>query len=213
MAKNQYLKAKNASWLRFFLGVNIAAFTSVVVGRQLTAGSIEHFWQRLSAQDGLVALCFPIATIVLTGVLGDLAKARLVFWRWNDPLPGCRAFSIIMGSDPRIDTKDVRSRLGSLPVRGKDQNAAWYKLYRKHAEEPMILEAHRTYLLTRDMTAMAAIFAVAFSAGALVAAVSWKTVVVYVGALVIQYLILATSARNYGNRFVANVLVEESQAE
>lgn len=209
--KQPYLKAKNDWWLRLFVGMNVATFVSVAVGRQLTAGSIENFWQRLSAEHGLIALCFPLATIVLNGVLGDRAKARVVFWRWNDPLPGCRAFSAIMLSDPRIDATRLKSRHGPFPSKGKEQNAFWYRLYKAHAEKQTVLEAHRAYLLIRDMTALAAIFAVGFAAGAFITASGWKLATIYAAALATQYLILATSARNYGNRFVANVLVEESQ--
>jgi hypothetical protein len=210
--KQPYLKAKNAWWLRVFLVANTAAFLSVVIAGQLSASSVEHFWQRLSVQHGLIALCFPLATLVLNGVFGDLAKARIVFWRWNDPLPGCRAFSTIIRSDPRVDVARLRKRLGHFPSKTKEQNAAWYRLYRAHAEKATILEAHQAYLLTRDLAAMAAMFAVGFSASGFVILESWKLASLYGTALAAQYLILATSARNYGNRFVANVLVEESQA-
>jgi hypothetical protein len=213
MAKNQpYLKARNDWWLRLFLGVNMAAFVSVAVGKQLSASSVEHFWEHLSAEHGVIALCFPLATIVLNGLLGHQAKARLVFWRWNNPLPGCRAFSTILRRDPRVDTKSLRLKLGAFPSKGKEQSAVWYRLYRAHAGKPTVLEAHQAYLLTRDMTALAAIFAVTFSAGTFATVFSWKVAILYAAVLLTQYVVLATSARNYGNRFVANVLAEESQA-
>ncbi len=64
-----YLKGKNAWWLRLFIGVNVAIFLSVVIGRQLTTSSVEHFWLWLSARDGMFALFIPLAAIVLNGVL------------------------------------------------------------------------------------------------------------------------------------------------
>ncbi len=214
MGANQpYLKAENVWWLRLFLGVNVAAFLSIAVGQQLTAVSIDHFWQRLSAKDSLLAVCFPLATIVLNGVLGDLGKARLVFWRWKNPLPGCRAFSVTMATDPRIDAVRLRAKLGLVPTEPKEQNAAWYGLYRAHADNQTIREAHRVYLLTRDMAALAALFAVGLSVGAFITTIGWKTMTLYSGALLAQYAVVATSARNYGNRFVANVLAEGSHAE
>lgn len=213
MGTNQpSLKANNVWWLRLFLGVNVAVFLSIAIGHQLTGTSIEHFWQRLSAKDGLLALCFPLATLVLNGVLGDLGKARLVFWRWRNPLPGCRAFSVIMVADPRIDAARLRSRLSPLPSEPKEQNAAWYHFYKAHADKQIIWEAHRAYLLTRDMAALAAVLAVSFSIGGFIAATGWKLATLYSVALVGQYVLVATSARNYGNRFVANVLAEESHA-
>jgi hypothetical protein len=210
--KQPNLKTKNVWWLRLFLGVNVAVFLSIAIGHQLSGATIEHFWQRLSAKDGLLALCFPLATLVLNGFFGDLGKARLVFWRWRNPLPGCRAFSDVMGTDPRIDVTRLRSKLSPLPSKPKEQNAVWYRLYKAHANKETIWDAHRAYLLTRDMAAMAAVFAFSFIPGVFITATEWKLATLYSGALLAQYVIIATSARNYGNRFVADVLVEESQA-
>ncbi|MBN2037292.1 MAG: hypothetical protein JW768_11165 [Chitinispirillaceae bacterium] len=205
------LKGKNVWWLRLFIVVNSAIFLSVIIGKQLTMTSIDHFWQNLSAKDGLLALCFPLITIILNGVIGDLGKARLVFWRWRNPLPGCRAFSVIMQTDPRIDVARISTKLGSVPLEPKEQNAKWYHLYKTHVDKPIVIEAHRNYLLTRDITAIAALFVVVFSSGTFLSTIGWRLSVLYTVAILAQYLIVATSARNYGNRFVANVLVEESQ--
>jgi hypothetical protein len=213
MAKKQvYLKAQNAWWLGLFVTVNVAAYASVAVARELTGASVENFWHRFSLERGLFAVSFALATVILNGFLGDLGKARVVFWRWSNPLPGSRAFSVVVPTDPRIDAARLRSRVGPFPRRPNDQNAAWYRLYRAHADKVTVLEAHRAYLLTRDMTGLAALFAIGFSVGAFVAVSGWRLPTVYSAALAAQYLIVATSARNYGNRFVANVLVEESQA-
>ena len=208
----QYFKGKNIWWLRLFTGLNMAVFLSVAIGQQLTAYSVDHFWQRLSAKDGLFPLSVLLATIVLNGVLGDLGKARLVFWRWRNPLPGCRAFSVIMVTDPRIDLKRLQKKLSVIPSEPKEQNATWYRLYKAHADKQTVTEAHRAYLLTRDMTALAAIFAVGFSFGAAISTVTWPLAAFYSVALLSQYIVLSRAARNYGSRFVANVLVEESHA-
>lgn len=211
--EQKYLKNKNARFLWLFIGVNLSAFLSVSIGTQLTGSLIEHFWQRVSARDGLAAICMPLAAVVLNGLLGDLAKARLVFWRWQNPLPGCRAFSELMGTDPRIDAAALRAKHGELPHEPKAQNTLWYQLYKKHTESVTVIEAHRAYLLTRDMTAVSAVFVVLFSMGVLIASVGWKMAALYSAVLIAQYLILSTSARNYGRRFVLNVLTEESHAK
>ena len=206
----EHLKSKNAPLLWLFIGVNFAAFLSVVVAKQLTGSSIEHFWQHVSAKDGLFALCTPLATIVLNGALGELTKARLVFWRWQDPLPGCRAFSQLVGRDPRIDVPALKAKHGALPLDPNEQNALWYRIYKKHRESITAVEAHRAYLLTRDMAALSAIFFVVFSVGVLIAMVGSNIAVMYSGILIAQYLIISTAARSYGTRFVLNVLTEES---
>jgi hypothetical protein len=215
MGTNQpYLKGKNIWWIRLFTVANMAVFLSVVIGHQLTMTSVGHFWARFSVKDGILALCFPLVTIVLNGILGDLSKARLVFWKWRNPLPGCRAFSDIMCADPRIDAARLRVKLNPLPTKPQEQNAAWYRLYKAHADKQYILQAHQAYLLTRDMAAFAAIFAFSFPLGALIgvliSTIEWKLWAIYSGSLLIQYFLVATSARSYGKRFVANVLTEES---
>lgn len=214
MAKKQSsLKSKNAVFLWLFIGVNFAVFLSVVVGAQLTYESVEHFWQRVSAKNGLIALCIPLATVVLNGVLGDMAKARLVFWRWKNPLPGCRAFSELVNTDPRIDVAALKAKHGAFPRSPKDQNALWFQIYKKHAAALTVSEGHRVYLLTRDMASLSLIFALVFPLCAFLSPIHRGVAFVYCAALLGQYLIVATSARNYGRRFVLNVLTEESHAK
>ncbi len=211
--KQSYLKSKNARYLWLFVGVNTAVFLSVVFGEKLTYSAIEHRWHQISAKDGLIAVCIPLATIVLNGFLGHLAKARIVFWRWRNPLPGCRVFSKLMSADPRVDAKILKAKYGQFPKVPGEQNALWYRLYKAHVESVTVSEAHKAYLLTRDMAAFSTLFVVLFLAGGIAASVGTRVVLLYCAFLVSQYLVLSTSARNYGNRFVLNVLAEASRAK
>ena len=210
--KDPYLKGKNVVYLWSFIGVNLAIFLSLIVSRQFATSSIDHFWQRVTTKDGIIAASIPLLAIVLTGVLSDAGKARLVFWRWHNPLPGCRVFTELVNTDPRIDVPALRMKHGDFPQDPREQNALWYRLYKGHKTIPLVWEAHKIYLLTRDMTTIAAVFAVVFSIGLLVASVSRTVLLLYVGVLVAQYILVASAARNYGNRFVLNVLCEESQS-
>jgi len=205
------LKAKSSLYLWPFVAVNVAVFLSVVInkGLPLSLQSLEQFWSQVRAKNGIIAVSIPIAVIVLGGVLSDVAKARLVFWRWQNPLPGCRAFSHLLAADPRIDGKVLAAKHGRFPRKPSEQNALWYKLYREHKMKPMVWYSHRTYLLTRDLATIAACFVLLFSAGAGLAQVGWKTLACYSGVLILQYVIIASAARNYGCRFVQNVLCEE----
>lgn len=204
-----YLKGKNAIYLWSFVSINFAVFLCLLISKVLTESSLDQFWHRVTMKDGIIAAGVPILAIVLSGVVGDIGKARLVFWRWSDPLPGCRVFSKLIKTDPRIDVAALRSKLGEFPTEPHTQNALWFKLYRSHSEAPRILEGHRIYLLTRDMTTIAAVFAVLLSAAVFGASTSFAVAGLYVVALLLQYLLVATAARNYGNRFVLNVLSEE----
>jgi hypothetical protein len=206
-----YLKSKNAAYLWTFIGVNFAIFLSLFVSKGFAGASVDHFWQRVTAKDGIIAASLPLLAIVLSGVLSDLGKARLVFWRWHNPLPGCRAFTELLSTEPRIDVPALKSKLGELPQDPQAQNALWYRLYTGRSADIKISEAHRIYLLTRDMTTIAALFVVLFSIGVVIGSVDWKTAALYTVALIAQYLLIASAARNYGTRFVLNVLSEESQ--
>jgi hypothetical protein len=210
--RQPYLKGKNAAYLWSFIGANLAIFLSLFVGKMFTGPSVEHFWERVTTKDGIIAASMPILGIVLSGALSDVAKARLVFWRWHNPLPGCRAFTELISRDPRIDVPALRRKLGKLPRDPQAQNALWYRLYKERSADVKISEAHRIYLLTRDMASISALLVVLFSIGLAVSSANPKVVALYTGILIAQYVLVASAARNYGTRFVLNVLAEESQS-
>ena len=160
--REPYLKGKNAVYLWSFIGANLAIFLSLIVSRQFTSSSIDHFWGRVTTKDGIIAATVPIFAIVLSGVLSDAGKARLVFWRWRNPLPGCRVFTELISTDPRIDLSAMKRKHGDFPQDPRAQNALWYRLYKGHRTTPQVAEAHRIYLLTRDITTIAAVFAILF---------------------------------------------------
>src|ERR1700683_363383 len=207
-AEEPYLKGKNTRYLWTFISVNIAVFLCLLVSKALTESSLDHFWHRVTMKDGIVIASVPILALVLSGILGQVGKARLVFWRWTNPLPGCRVFSQLLQTDPRIDVPALRSKLGEFPTEPHAQNALWFKLYRRHSTAPRSLRAQSDHLLTRDMATAAAVFSVLLSTTVLLGSVSHKVAGIYAFALLLQYFMCANAARNYGNRFVLNVLSE-----
>jgi hypothetical protein len=208
-----YLKGKNALSLWAFVGANLAICLSLFITKGFSTASIDQLWKSITKKDGIIAVLMPLLTIILSGLFSDTAKARLVFWRWRHPLPGCRVFTELIQSDPRIDVPALRKKHGDFPQDPHAQNALWYRLYKEHSGSIVISEAHRIYLLTRDMTTLSAVFVVLFSIAIGLDSVGWKMAVFYSGALLAQYLMIATAARNYGVRFVLNVLAEESHSQ
>src|SRR5258708_3640585 len=91
-------RSGNSVYIWTFIGVNVALFLWLALG-----GGLDASWARVTAKNGVIAAAIPILAIVLTNILSDQAKARLVFWRWHHPLPGCRAFNELISTDPRID--------------------------------------------------------------------------------------------------------------
>ena len=207
------LKGHNFRYMWPFIGINLAVFLSILVSKQLGGGALESFWHRITAKDGIVAAGIPLLAIVLSGVFSDQNKARLVFWRWRHPLPGCRVFTQLIETDPRINVPALKNRLGAFPRAPQAQNALWYQLYKARQKAVTVFQAHRVYLLTRDMATVSAAFVVLFPIGLIANhGLGERTSILYVAALALQYLLTATAARNYGNRFVLNVLVEQSHA-
>jgi hypothetical protein len=200
----------NSAYLWSFIAANLAIFLTLVLNRQFTGSSVEHLWEGITKKNGIIAAIIPILAIFLSGALSDIGKARLVFWRWHNPLPGCRAFTELVRTDPRIDLPALMRKHGDFPQDPKAQNAFWYRLYRGHKTTRMVWESQKIYLLTSDLTTISAAFAILFSVGAAVASTGWKISLTYTVALAIQYVVAASAARNYGNRFVLNVLSEES---
>ena len=210
-ANHPYLQGRNAAYLWSFIGINLAIFLSLFVTNCFTVLSVQYFWGRMTAKDGILVAIIPILTIILRGVIGDRGKARLVFWRWHYPLPGSRVFTELMSTDVRIDAQALEKKLGVLPTDPETQNKLWYRLYKEYHSE-MISASHRMYLLTRDMTTIAALFVALLPAAVFIVSMNWRIAALYALCLVMQYLLIARTSCNYGTRFVLNVLTEVSQS-
>lgn len=209
-AKEPYLKGKNALYLWSFVSVNVAIFLSLIVSRHFDSASIAHSWSQVTTKNGIIAVSIPLVTIILAGLLNDISKARLVFWKWRHPLPGTRVFSELISTDSRIDLTALKKVIRKFPRAPQEQNALWYKLYRKHKMTRSVWESHKVYLLTRDMSVIAALTALLFSVGVATAGADLRTTLIYFVLLTVQYALIAKAAHNYGNRFVLNVICEES---
>jgi hypothetical protein len=152
----------------------------------------------------------PILVLLLTGLLSHEAKARLVYWKIANPLPGSAAFTKHAPADARIDMEALAKNVGDLPSEPREQNSKWYKLYRLVNNDVVVSHAHKLYLMYRDMAAMSLLSiplvpAVLWYAGA--PPTSWW---IAGGFLSLQYVVCAIGARHSGNRFVCNVLAIHS---
>lgn len=204
------LKEQNIWKLAAFIVVNVVVLWSVGTLARVDVTSIRHVLDSLEYRDGIIGLLLPLAVVALNGVVGSTQKARLVFWRWKHPLPGSRAFTKLGPDDPRVDMRVLEQNLGELPTEPSEQNAVWYRLFRKHEEVPRVRIAHRDYLLTRDVTSLSFLFFLGFGAGILFTPVVLQVKVLYGVGMGVLYVLLRMSAKNYGERFVCTVLAEES---
>ena len=199
------LKSQNWPYILPYIGLHLVAFYAVTTGSddiwKLTEGVIKSAtW---SVASGFLAL-------IMNGLLTGEQKATLVFWRLTHPLPGSEAFSKYLHSDPRIDPSILKSRYGELPVDPTEQNRLWYKMYRRHEEDPGVRDAHGSYLAARDLTALSAMFLIILGPAAALIARDTLSVVIYAALLCMLYALTSKAARTYGCRFVTNVLAAET---
>ena len=185
------------------LGLNFLVLFAAVNTGNLAPPSVDDVKQWHDLLPAGVGVTF---AGVVNGLLSANNKARLVFWRWSNPLPGNFAFSRYAQQDPRIDVVALREIVPAWPSNANDENRLWYRLYKSVENEPAITDAHRHFLLTRDYTAIA--FILLTTAGPLGA---WLiatpiTAIAYVALLLLQYLLAREAAKNYGIRLVTSVL-------
>ena len=204
------LKSEYSSKLYFFIAFNFLIAWSVIIFGKIEFNNITVFLKEAVSQESLIGIFLPITTIVINGLLSSNIKAKLVFWKIKNPLPGSIAFSKLSHSDARISIKSLESRNGVLPTDPQEQNRLWYNIYKKHDNKPIIHEVHRNFLFTRDMSSIAFLFAVLwlFAMPFLHIEILAKSLLWLV--YVLEYFLTMIAARNYGHRFVCNVLAEES---
>ena len=187
---------------------NLIVYAVVINGDRIDAGGWDAAWR--AARELLPAAAMLVIITVVNGLIDHHNKARLVFWRWRYPLPGCRAFSVHAKRDPRINVPALRAKLGQFPKSEAEQNSTWYRLYRSIETDAAVAHVHQDFLFTRDFAALSALTIPLLGATAFVQAGFGQRSVLYVTFLITQYGVTSFAAANYGKRFVATVLAIKS---
>lgn len=207
--KQRYIKSENRKWLIGYLLLQIVIFALFSGLINSTFSDVNALLSKLKDPQGFLPLIAVIFSIVLEGLLSNPIKEFLVFWRIKNRLPGHRAFSVIGPRDARVNMEKVKALFpNGLPSDPKLQNQEWFQLYKKYGDERRVFYSHKAFLLTRDLTALtAAVIPLSFI-GHLIAGTQWKIIGYHVLFLMALLVLISLSTRSYGNRFVANVLVE-----
>lgn len=204
----KYLKKENLPTLVLCLAWNIALFIVFLNGTDDFWNTLRERISQLRGRDSLFLALTPLILTIASGILPASWKASLVFWRFRYALPGCRAFSNLAKFDPRIDGQRLLSKLDPLPNTPHEQNAVWYRWYKAVQDQMTVQEAHKQFLLNRDITGISFLF---LALGTLSLAFSQTPAIrvwTYGGVALAQYVAFALVARNHGNRFVCNVITE-----
>jgi hypothetical protein len=201
------LKEQNSKLIWVFFSFNVVLFYIVGLSQVINFSELEI--KSVITVRGVWVLIVPLLLFVLNGIVSSDFKAILSFWRFKNPLPACRAFSFYADKDDRIDKNFLTSKFGQLPVLPKEQNSLWYKIYKKHQENPVVKKSHKDFLLARDITSVSFLFFIVGGISMLilsVESVKW----LYVIYLLIQFIIFSIVAQNHGKRFVCNALAIET---
>ena len=207
MAK-EHLKSSYKTTLWLFAVANVAIFWSAVIVRDVS--NLGQIFSSIGARDATFAALGPVAILVLSGIISASNKARVIYWRYTHPLPGCFAFTRYLPGEHRASRSVLEEKWGPLPTDPAEQNQLWYQMYRDVESEIRIHETHRDSLFSRDLTGYAVIFLVVFGVAAALSTLPWKTTGFYIGFLIVQYVALMVAARTYGVRLVCNVLAQQS---
>jgi hypothetical protein len=190
LATKRTLKDQN----RWQLWLVIAANTLFLYG-VIQANAIELSGIKGVFTDTRNLLSVGFAVLIATVISGFLSadmKARIVFLRWNDALPGHRAFTVYAPRDSRIDLAALTASHGPLPVLPKDQNRLWYRIFKTVDEQP-----HISQLL---------LCLVIYGVSALVLIPSGRVCLFYLALLAAQLAVVRQAAFHYGVRLVTNTL-------
>lgn len=201
------LKAQNQPLLATLLLCNFAMlYVALMSSTQNWTDilSLTAHWQQALLPAGVAA----IAVGLLTGQFSPEWKARIVFWKWHDPLPAGSAFTVIGPSDPRIDMEDLEKRRGPFPKAPADQNRSWYKLYKTVEDQPIVLALHKSYLLYRDYACLSLLILLCVGPLVVWRQLTFGIATALILALLTQFLIARNAARLAGHRFVTTVLAK-----
>lgn len=201
------LKSLNMKWLVLLAATDVL-FVYLFVAPDLVNGVTTL--TQIGIGRMLTTMVMPVVVLLVVNVLPHDVKSMLVYWKPLGVLPGCEAFTKYGARDPRIDMMALKENVGALPTDSAGQNSKWYKLYKQIPNEPEVVEAHKLFLMYRDMAVLSLplIVLVPLSLN-LVGATGW-TIALAASLFIVQYLLTALSARWSGIRFVCNVLAIHS---
>ena len=207
MSNETSLKKQNYPLLWSFFLFNLLVFLGLFFITHFE--TIKNDYRAIFTIRNSGIILMPIVLYIINGLISSNQKATLVFWKFKNPLPGSRAFSVHANKDFRVNKEGLQSIYGLLPSEAAEQNKLWYKIYRKNITDISVENSHREFLLGRDLVSITFLYIILAGLPAMIFAFSWFSFY-YLIFLLVEYFILVRVARNHGQRFVCNVLAVES---
>lgn len=161
--------------------------------------------------SGAISLTLSAVLLMLSNLLSHNLKHKLVFTRISNEMPGSRC-NTLCKNDPRIDMKEVDAKwptVFSEATSASVRNSHWYRhIYKGVKDTPEVLQAHRSFLLYRDvLSGLIGVALVVFGWSL------WGPVELFGAIKTSVYVVLGVfalismiAARNAGERFVVNAV-------
>lgn len=203
------LKSENRKHIYWLLALPILLGAAI----QTEVTNISEEWLQLAAIEGTSGAFLYAAALLLTNLLPQNIKHKLVFTKLTNEMPAGRVHRLIE-VDPRIDPSTAIAKWPDIfdeKISEAQRNSLWYQyIYKPVRDNPPVQQVHRTFLLFRDVTSGLAFLFLA-------------TVVWFVFGLsgtlpqlhsAIPFVFLTSTAltlvvaRNAGNRMVVNAVAE-----
>ncbi len=155
------------------------------------------------------------ALVMISSILPQEIKHKIVFLKIKDELPGCRC-NLLIKKDVRIDQSDVMKYWPLLlddAVDGNARNASWYKdVYREVRDTPQVESAHESFLLYRDSSS-GLLISTFFLVGLhflpkIGVQVPVETGMIFIISNLIVLVMAIMCAQSAGKRMVTNAIVE-----
>jgi len=196
------LKTKNIPLISLYTIFNIAIFLTLYHTGTISVESVELYFSELKVKDGLFLTMLSLIIIVIGGVFPNSIKEVIVFWKLENRLPGCVAFSKYVNEDARINVKELKKKIGKFPTSATKQNSKWYKIFQS-IDDKSIDKTHQDSLLCRELSVMTLLMLL------LVVLIYVKYDLIalyYLCFLICEYLVVRFCAKNTAERLVVNSL-------
>lgn len=197
------LKTQNLPFIGLYVTLNIAIFLTILNTGSINIQDIQSYYKDLSIKDGLFFSLLFLLIVIFSGIFSNKTKEIIVFWRFEDRLPGCRAFTQYAKEDSRIDLKILKSKFGKIPTLANEQNKYWYNIF-KTLNDKTIDSTHKDSLLCRELSILSIEMLL------LTIPIFWVYGLtlgcLYFIFLIFEYLIVRSCAKNNAERLVVNSL-------
>ena len=197
---------------------NSMSLTAMYVGTFLLLGlvhwGVEDVFaiSRILAEQVLIIGVITVFGGLLSNILPNNIKHMLVYWRLKNVLSGHRCRKLCT-KDPRLNSNDLEKKWPILflhEMEESEQNSYWYTgIYFPMKNKPQVVQAHRSFLLYRDVAVGQYLLLLNLLLWMLVGEVASVPSLSIWTALVLagMCVLLSLAAQQSGDRMVVNAVV------